>query len=142
MPSLVGYTTNKFYQNLISDENLTRLQKKITNELKNVHPLQIPIIVNKKAIENVVNSVYESKFRENIGDMYSRNHQQREDYRCDFDLINQQTFKNIVSSVKSDIAQQDTYKNLNVWTSEENKQRYPSVKLNNKVKSASIPQRF
>ena len=142
MPSLVGYTSNKFYQDLQSENNVNRLQKIITNELKNVHPLQIPIIVNKKAIQDVLNTVYESKFRENIGDMYSRNHQNREMYRCDFDLINEQTLKNIISSVKSDIAQQYTYDNLSVWTSEENKQRYSSVKLNKKIKTASIPQRF
>ena len=144
MPSLQGYSSNIFYQSLISDENIRRLQHLITQKLQGVHPLSIPIVVKEKAIRDVVNSVFELKFREQIGDMYSRNIQNRETLRCDYNLMNEETVNRIVKSIKSDIAQQMTYQNLSVWTSEDNKQRYSSIKLNDKkIKTASsIPQRF
>jgi len=143
MPSLQGYSSNLFYQQLISDENIQRLQVMITKELEGVHPLGIPIVVKKQAIRDVMNNSYESKSREHIGDMFSRHHQNRESLRCDYDLMNQETFNKIVKSVKSDLAQQSTYQNLSIWTSEDDKQRFASVKLNDKkIKTASIPQRF
>lgn len=143
MPSLQGYSSNLFYQQLISDENIQRLQVMITKELEGVHPLGIPIVVKKQAIRDVMNNTYESKSREHIGDMFSRHHQNRESLRCDYDLMNQETFNKIVKSVKSDLAQQSTYQNLSIWTSEDDKQRFASVKLNDKkIKTASIPQRF
>ena len=143
MPSLQGYSSNLFYQQLISDENIQRLQVMITKELEGVHPLGIPIVVKKQAIRDVMNNSYESKSREHIGDMFSRHHQNRESLRCDYDLMNQETFNKIVKSVKSDLAQQSTYENLSIWTSEDDKQRFASVKLNDKkIKTASIPQRF
>jgi DNA repair protein RadC len=143
MPSLQGYSSNLFYQQLISDENIQRLQVMITKELEGVHPLGIPIVVKKQAIRDVMNNSYESKSREHIGDMFSRHHQNRESLRCDYDLMNQETFNKIVKSVKSDLAQQSTYQNLSIWTSEDDKQRFASVKLNdNKIKTALIPQRF
>ena len=143
MPSLQGYSSNLFYQQLISDENIQRLQVMITKELEGVHPLGIPIVVKKQAIRDVMNNSYESKSREHIGDMFSRHHQNRESLRCDYDLLNQETFNKIVKSVKSDLAQQSTYQNLSIWTSEDDKQRFASVKLNDKkIKTASIPQRF
>ena len=143
MPSLQGYSSNLFYQQLISDENIQRLQVMITKELEGVHPLGIPIVVKKQAIRDVMNNSYESKFREHIGDMFSRHHQNRESLRCDYDLMNQETFNKIVKSVKSDLAQQSTYQNLSIWTSEDDKQRFASVKLNDKkIKTALIPQRF
>lgn len=143
MPSLQGYSSNLFYQQLISDENIQRLQVMITKELEGVHPLGIPIVVKKQAIRDVMNNTYESKSREHIGDMFSRHHQNRESLRCDYDLMNQETFNKIVKSVKSDLAQQSTYENLSIWTSEDDKQRFASVKLNDKkIKTASIPQRF
>lgn len=143
MPSLQGYSSNLFYQQLISDENIQRLQVMITKELESVHPLGIPIVVKKQAIRDVMNNSYESKSREHIGDMFSRHHQNRESLRCDYDLMNQETFNKIVKSVKSDLAQQSTYQNLSIWTSEDDKQRFASVKLNDKkIKTASIPQRF
>lgn len=143
MPSLQGYSSNLFYQQLISDENIQRLQVMITKELEGVHPLGIPIVVKKQAIRDVMNNSYESKSREHIGDMFSRHHQNRESLRCDYDLLNQETFNKIVKSVKSDLAQQSTYEKLSIWTSEDDKQRFASVKLNDKkIKTASIPQRF
>lgn len=143
MPSLQGYSSNLFYQQLISDENIQRLQVMITKELEGVHPLGIPIVVKKQAIRDVMNNSYESKSREHIGDMFSRHYQNRESLRCDYDLMNQETFNKIVKSVKSDLAQQSTYQNLSLWTSEDDKQRFASVKLNDKkIKTAGIPQRF
>ena len=70
MPSLQGYSSNLFYQQLISDENIQRLQVMITKELEGVHPLGIPIVVKKQAIRDVMNNSYESKSREHIGDMF------------------------------------------------------------------------
>ena len=108
-----------------------------------MHPLKIPIVVKKQAIIDVMNSIFESKSREQIGDIHSRYHQNTEQLRCDYDLMNKETLNNIVKNIKADFAQQLTFRNFSVWTSEENKERFNSVKLNqNKIKSGSIPQRF
>jgi len=143
MAPLLGYSSNALYQHLISDKNIYYLQKLITQHLDGVHPLQIPIVVKKQAIIDVMNSIFELKSRERIGDIHSRYHQNTEKLRCDYDLMNEETLHNIVKNIKADFAQQATYRSFSVWTSEENKERFNSVKLNhNKIKAGSIPQRF
>ena len=143
MAPLLGYSSNELYQHLMSDENIKRLQGMITKQLDGVHPLKIPIVVKKQAIMDVMNSTFESKSRERIGDIHSRYHQNTQQLRCDYDLMNEQTLHNIVNNIKADFAQQDKFRNFSVWTSEQNKERFNSVKLNrNKIKAGSIPQRF
>jgi hypothetical protein len=138
---------NLLYRKVLSENNIDLLQKELETQLKNVHPMSLPIVVRRNIIKDVAKQMLEKNKYHHIGDMFSRYHQNRDIDRCDWKYLNQKIINYIKKEVMAKLEIDYQYSTFSIWKSETegNKNRYSTgnIKINeNKIKSAGYEGRF
>lgn len=128
----------KCYEELWSECNLDKMQKKITQLLQGVDPNGRNIIVTKENICHILSEVY-SSHRPQVGDIYSRYIQSGiEGPRNDVRDIIDRAVQIIVSQVRNELGMIECNSKLTVWNSllgdfnEQGLRAHPPIKLNNR----------
>jgi hypothetical protein len=104
------------YNSLFDINNLTQIQKKITELLRGVDPKGRPIIVPIKTISSVLSECYQSNSPV-VGDIHSRFIIEGESTRNDCVEIVDRTIQIIVSQIRNEIETVENNNKLTIWNS-------------------------
>jgi len=120
---------------IFSRENIDYLSSAISEALQGLDPEGRTIVIPDDKICNVLNSVYRSGTRPNVGDMYTRYNIPSIQTRNDIRDMNNQTIGIIVSYIKNEIEMTENNKKLTVWNTlygdfnKEGLRAHPPIKI-------------
>jgi hypothetical protein len=122
---------------LFSDENLTRMQDKLTYLLRGVHPEGKKIVVNKEVIANTLSGYFIRQVPQ-VGDIFSRYQVVNELVRNDAQELINKTLQTIYDYIKNEYEMIENNNKLTIWTTvygdfnEHGLRRHSTIKINHK----------